>query len=158
MERARLSRSSRRGLTLLELAAVVALVSLMAGLLGMRLRSQSLSNLGARIDARCLASDLIQARRRAITTGENHVLVFRYRGGRATEYTLCARRSDGSLAPVEDTRVFPAGVLVTATPDTPEFDARGLPLAAYQIALSGPNLARHVTVAEATGSVYVTEP
>ena len=149
--------ASRRGYTLLEVAAVVALLSLMAVVAGLRFRPQSLGTLGARVDARCLATDLIQARRRAIVSGENHLLAFERQRGQVAQYTVSRRLGDGSLDAVDQPRTLPTGVTVTVEPGDPEFDSRGLPLEAYVITFTAPDVTRRVTVARATGSVYVDD-
>jgi prepilin-type N-terminal cleavage/methylation domain-containing protein len=148
----------RGGYTLLEVAAVVALLGLMAVIAGLRFRPQTLTSLGTRVDSRCIATDLIRARRQAIVTSQNHLLVFRRGRGRAAEYTLSRRLTDGTVEAIDPPRTLPPGVAVTVEPGNPEFDPRGAPLAAYEITLKTDGVARRVTVAEATGSVYVSDP
>ena len=101
---------TRRGYSLLEVIAVLAVIGILAASAVVRLAPESISNFGAKTDARRLAVDLLQARRRAIATGDNHLLSLTYNGGSIVGYTVQKRLADSSTVDVDTLRRFPDGV------------------------------------------------
>ncbi len=156
MQHARPHRELQRGLTLLELIAVVSLLGIMAAAGISRYGGLTLGNLGAQGDARRIALDMLQARRRAISTGDNHFLQFTPGVGPATGYTLYRRTSGGAIV-VEAVRQVPDHVTITSTSSICEFTFEGTSLAAYQVTVAGPNRSWQVSVVPVTGTIRVTE-
>src|SRR5690348_16459018 len=77
-----------RGFSLLELLAVMTLLGVLAAVGVSRMDRGTLLNVGAQGDARRVALDLHQARRRAISTGDNHFVRFSLTSGKATSFTV----------------------------------------------------------------------
>jgi prepilin-type N-terminal cleavage/methylation domain-containing protein len=148
-------RSGRGGFTLLELLAVVTLIGVLALATAGAFRPESIGDLEGQITAQRVAWDLRQARRRAITLGDNHVLSFQASGGTVTSYTLNRRLANNSLTPTDATRQFPTQVTVTASSTAPEFNFEGAALAGYTFTITSPHRTWTVTVAQATGTVQV---
>ena len=148
--------SARRAVTLLELVAVVAILGCFMVVAISRIGPGTLRNFGARADARRLAVDLLQSRRRSIATGENHYLAFAVVGGEATGYTLYRRKAGGDIA-ADSPHEFPGNVVVTVSHDDAEFTFEGAALAAYQIVLTGPEQTWQVDVVPVTGAVDVLQ-
>jgi type II secretory pathway pseudopilin PulG len=144
-------------LSLLELLVVLTLIGIFAAVATARLGPGPVQNFGAEADARRLALDLLQARRRAIATGDNHYVEFTASGGSVAGYTLYRRLSGGGVQPVDAHRTFSQQETVAASHGQAEFDFEGAALAAYQITFTGPNRTWRVTVIPATGSAKVTE-
>src|SRR5262245_4043678 len=69
---------ARRAMTLLELAAVVLIIGLLGVMAATRYGGNAVADVGAQGFARRLALDCSQARRRAISTGDNHLLRFSF--------------------------------------------------------------------------------
>ncbi|NQT37594.1 MAG: type II secretion system protein [Planctomycetes bacterium] len=149
-------RWTRRAVTLLELVAVVAILGIFAVVAVSRIGPGTLHNFGARADARRLAVDLLQARRRSIATGENHYLAFTVVGGKATSYTLYRRDAGGDVA-VDSPHEFPANVVVATSHTDAEFTFEGAALAAYQLTLTGAEQTWRVDVVPVTGTVDVAQ-
>lgn len=149
-------RMTRRAVTLLELVAVVTILGIFTVVAVSRIGPGTLDNFGARADARRLAVDLLQARRRSIATGENHYLAFVVVGGEATGYTLHRRKAGGDVA-VDSPHEFPRNVVVTASHADAEFTFEGGALAAYRIALTGPEQTWQVDVVPVTGAIDVLQ-
>jgi prepilin-type N-terminal cleavage/methylation domain-containing protein len=149
--------SARRAMTLLELTAVVFIVGIVAVMAVSRFGSLTLSNVGAQGFARELSLDCLQARRRAISTGDDHLLRFTFAGPNATQYALY-RRQGANLVLVDDVHKVPDGVTVTTggTVDM-EFTFTGDSLAAYTVSVQGPDRTWSVNVAQATGKAFVQE-
>ncbi len=150
----RLSRSLR-GFNLIELVAVLAIISLLAVAALTNFGSRTVENLSADGFARKLALDLVQAHRRTIATGENHYLQLTPSAASPTAYTMY-RRTGGSSTQVEPTRTRPANVTFSATAATLEFDFDGAALAGYTATVVGPNRTWTITTVMATGAVQTT--
>src|SRR6187401_3795698 len=83
--------SARRAMTLYELIAVVFIVGIVSAMAVTRYSTTTLADIGATGFARRVSLDCAQARRRAIATGNNHLLRFTLSGGNATQYGLYRR-------------------------------------------------------------------
>ncbi len=143
------------GFSLLELIAVVTLMGVLSVVAIARLGPSLLGDVAAHSDARRLALDLIQLRRRAIATGDNHYLLFTGTKGGFTGYRLY--RASGGSVEIDSPRVFPAQLNVTPNSVRLEFNFEGQALAAYQVTFTGPVRSRRVDVAPLTGAVRVTD-
>ena len=103
---------ARRAMTLLELTAVVVIIGLLGVMAATRYGSTTMADVGAQGFARRLALDCSHARRRAIATGDNHLLRFTLSGGKATQYALY-RRQGGHYDARRRGHAVPADVTVT---------------------------------------------
>ena len=145
-----------RALTLLELTLVVALLGIFAAIAVTSFGHASLANAGARGYARKLALDLVQAQRRAISTGDNHYIEFQSSGGVTVGHTLY-RRAGGSTIVADVVRNAPHDVTVTPSHNLCEYTFEGSALASYTCSIAGPNRSWQITVTAATGAVRVTD-
>ena len=146
----------RRGVTFLELLVVVTLMGIFVAIAAARYGKTAIGNVGANTDARRLALDMLHAKRRAISTGDNHFLRFTMSGSSADGYTLYRSGSGGDVA-VDSYHAFPTNLAVTTTHSEPEFSFEGQALASYQVTLTGPHRTWKITVVTATGTIQVTE-
>ncbi len=148
--------SSRRAMSLLELAAVAAILALLA-LAGIsRFGHNSLANGGAEGFTRQLSLALAHARRGTISTGDNHYLQLLPASGNVTSFVL-TRRAAGGDEQVGQTRTVPQNVTVTSVLKELEFDFDGTALAAYSVSIAGPDRSWNMTVVPLTGMSKVTE-
>jgi Tfp pilus assembly protein FimT len=142
-------------MTLLELAVVVAIIGMLGVMAATRYGTNAMADVGAQGFARRLALDASQARRRAISTGDNHLLRFSFSGSNATQYSLY-RRTGGSVTLVDDVHPVPSSVTVTTAGTTDmEFNLTGEALASYTITMVGPDRTWTVTVPQVTGKSFV---
>jgi len=147
--------SARRAMTLLELAVVVLIVGLVGAVAVTRYGGSAIADVGAQGFARRLALDCLHARRRAISSGDNHLLRFTIAGSEATQYALY-RRQGASVVLVDSVRTVPDDVTVTTGGAVDvEFTFTGEALASYGINVQGPNRSRSVTVYQVTGQAVV---
>ena len=147
--------AARRAMTLLELAVVVVIIGLLGVMAVTRFGSSTLADVGAQGFARRLALDCSQARRRAIATGDNHLLRFTIVAGKATQYGLY-RRQGASTTLVDDVNAVPANVTVTTAGATDvEFMFTGEGLASYTVTVQAPDRTWTVTVPQVTGKAFV---
>ncbi len=136
------------------MAAVVLIMGVLAAVLVARNGLGTVRNLAAQGAARLISLDLLQAHRRAISTGDNHYLQFTSSGGQVTGYQLFRRAAGGDVA-VDDFRAAPDGVTITVSHAMMEFEFSGAALAAYQATVVGPRQTWLVEVTPATGAVRV---
>jgi hypothetical protein len=133
----------------------VLLVGLVGTMAVSRYSGSTVSDVGAQGFARRLALDCLQARRRAISKGENHLLRFTLASGQATQYALYQRQG-GSVVLIDDVRTVPSGVTVTTGGAVDlEFTFTGEALASYAISVQSPNRTRTVNVYQVTGQAVV---
>jgi type II secretory pathway pseudopilin PulG len=147
-------KSLRTAVTLLELVAVVLIIGLVGVMAASRYGGSAISDVGAQGFARQVALDCLQARRRAISNGNNHLLRFTIVSSKATQYALY-RRNGGSVVLLDDVRAVPSGVDVTTTATDVEFTFTGEALASYTITVQAPDRTRTVTVYQVTGQAVV---
>src|SRR3954467_8175811 len=125
--------SARRAMTLFELIAVVFIIGIVSLMAVTRYSTTTLADIGATGFARRVSLDCSQARRRAIATGDNHLLRFTLSGGNATQYALY-RQQAGVATLVDDVHGVPSNVTVTTGGVTDvEFQFTGEALASYTI-------------------------
>ena len=148
--------TSRRAMSLLELAAVGALLALLTVAGISRFGIGTLANGGAEGFARQLSLALSHARRGTISTGDNHYLQLSPASGNVTSFTLTRRTSGGDIE-VGQTRTVPDDVTISSASKELEFDFDGTALAAYSIAVAGPDRSWTLTVVPLTGAVESTE-
>lgn len=148
--------SSRRAMSLLELAVVGALLALLT-LAGIsRFGHNTLGNGGAEGFTRQLALALTHARRSTISTGDDHYLQLSPSTGNVTSFAIMRRVSGGDVQ-VDQFRPVPKDVIVTSALKQLEFDFDGSALAAYSISIAGPDRSWDVNVVPLTGAVDVIE-
>ena len=107
------ARRGRLGMTLMELVAVVTIIGVVAAMAATRFGTNAVADVDAQGFARRLALDCLQARRRAISTGLNHLLRFTIVGASATQYVLYSNSGSGTLTQMDDVRPVPTNVTVT---------------------------------------------
>jgi prepilin-type N-terminal cleavage/methylation domain-containing protein len=153
-------RASRGAFSLLELLAVVTILGVLVAAGFATMTTDAVANHSAGIAARQLALDLEQARRSAISTGDEHFLQFALSGSNITGYTL--RRSTGAGSTAADSyRAIPEHVTVTMSPSgatSPAMNFEGQAASSYTMTLTGPKQSWQVVVSAATGRPRVTGP
>jgi len=142
-------------MTLLELIAVVFIVGIVSLMAATRYSNTTVADIGAQGFARRVALDCAQARRRAIATGDNHLLRFTLSGGNATQYAVY-RKISGTPTLVDDVHAVPANVTVTTGGVTDvEFQFTGEALSSYTVNVTSADRNRTITVLQATGKALV---
>lgn len=145
-----------RAFSLLEVIAVVTLIGIVSLAAISRFGNATLENLGAEGYARLLQRDLLQARQRTAATGDNHYLSLTTSGSDVTSYSMWRRASGGDVV-VDQARVTPQGLTVTASHTALEFDFDGSALASYVVTAAGPDRSWQVSTISATGLSQVTD-
>jgi hypothetical protein len=135
--------------------AVVTVLGILAIATAGAFRPETIGDMDGSVTARRIAWDLQQARRRAISVGDNHLLVCTTSAGKVTSYTLNRRLPSTALTAVDSAKTIPTYVTVTATSTLPEFNFQGEGLAGYTFTITTPHKSWTVTVAQATGNVRI---
>ena len=148
--------SARRAMTLLEVIAVVMIIGLVAASVVARYGFETIANTVPQGMAREIALDCLQARQRAIGTGDDHAVRFTVVGGKATQFALYRRGGSGDVL-VDQVHIVPNDVVVIASAVDFEFTFTGDSLASYTAAVQGSDRNWNVTVTQATGKAFVTE-
>jgi type II secretory pathway pseudopilin PulG len=147
--------SARRAMTLFELIGVVFIIGIVSAMAVTRYSTTTLADIGATGFARRVALDCAQARRRAISTGTNHLLRFTLSGGNATQYALYSH-SGATYTVVDDVHAVPANVTVTTGGVTDvEFKFTGEANATNTNTITAPDRNKTVTVTQVTGKAFV---
>ncbi len=146
---------ARRAMTLFEIIAVTFIIGIVSLMAVTRYSMTTLADVGAQGFSRRVALDCSQARRRAIATGDNHLLQFTLSGGNATQYAVY-RRIGGVATLVDDVHTVPANVTVTTGGVSDlEFQFTGEALASYTVTVTSADRSRTVTVPQVTGKAFV---
>lgn len=146
---------ARRAMTLFELIAVVFIIGIVSLMAVTRYSNTTLADIGATGFARRVALDCSQARRRAISTGTNHLLRFTLSGGNATQYGVYSH-SGSTYTLVDDVHAVPANVTVTTGGVTDvEFQFTGEALASYTVSITSADRSKTVTIPQVTGKSFV---
>lgn len=145
-----------RGFSLLELMAVLMLLGVLATVGISRMHRGTLLNMGGQGDARRVALDLHQAHRRAISSGDNHLVRFTLVSGKATRFAVYRRTGSGDVR-MEAERTVADGVTIVPSAVDNEFTFDGTSLAAYSIAVTGSGKSWTVSVIPATGFIRVVQ-
>jgi hypothetical protein len=142
-------------MTLFEIIAVTFIIGIVSLMAVTRYSSTTIADIGAQGFSRRVALDCSQARRRAIATGDNHLLRFTLSGGNATQYALY-RKVSGVPTLVDDVHTVPTNVTVTTGGVTDvEFQFTGEALNSYTVTVTSTDRTRTVTVLQATGKALV---
>jgi prepilin-type N-terminal cleavage/methylation domain-containing protein len=148
--------TTRRGVTLLELLAVVTLLGIFTAMAAFRISPGTRADFGSQADTRRLALDFLQAQRRAISTGDDHYLLFTTVDSQIDGYQIYQDLAGGDVT-VDSYRTFPNHLTVTVSAAQMDFTFEGTAGAAYQVTLTGPNRTWRVDIVPATGSARVRE-
>ena len=148
--------SPNKGLTLLELIASITIIAVItiAGIASFKTSAES--NHGAEAGAKRLALDLLQAKRRAISTGDNHYLEFNTTGGKIVSYQLFQKTGTGDVE-VAELQSFEKNISVTSVDTTIEYNFEGQALSSSTVTLTGPSRSWQVEVIAVTGFAKVSE-
>jgi type II secretory pathway pseudopilin PulG len=147
--------SARCAMTLFELIAVVFIIGIVSLMAVTRYSTTTLADIGATGFARRVSLDCAQARRRAIATGNNHLLRFTLSGGNATQYGIYSKVGS-TYTLVDDVHAVPANVTVATGGVTDvEFQFTGEAVASYTITITAPDRTKTVTIPQVTGKAFV---
>ncbi len=148
----------RRGLTLLELLAVVTIVGIIAAVVTARVGRSIFAEFGAGAVAREISLDLLACQRAAIATGDDHFLRFEVTGGEVDSYRMMRDTGSADVA-VNEVKAVPNEVTVTITAPSNDMTFRfeGQANAAYVIDTVGESRSYRVSVVPVTGAIRVVE-
>lgn len=150
---------SRRAFSLIELLAVLAIVGLVSSAALLTFGHNALAVTEGEGFANKLMLDFRQARRRTISTGDDHYVLFARSGGSVTSYALY-RDTGGGAVVVDRTVEVPRDVVITTAVDQWTFDFDGSVsggTGSATIVVASPTQSWTLTVYLATGTVKISE-
>lgn len=146
----------RRGVSLLELLAVVVLVGIFSSAIVTRMSRDILGDSGARSEARRISLGLLGAQRAAIRTGLTHGITFEGPLSSVTSWTSVQIGADSSRSIVEGPYAVPDDLSITV--DRSEiwfdFEGNGTELSAQ---VSGPHRTWELSIAPLTSMIDCRE-
>lgn len=151
-------RTARRAAyTLIEVVAAAGIMGLVATLAVSSVRLASLGNYGADADTRKLAMVLHDARRRAIASGDNHLVKWRTAGRKILGYGVYRRRGR-RLEQIDEDFFFSRDVRVSVSPRRrmPEFRFEGDAVRSFTIRIRSRERRWKLTLVQAGGGILVT--
>jgi prepilin-type N-terminal cleavage/methylation domain-containing protein len=146
----------RRGFSLLELLAVVTFMGILASVAIARSGRSLLGNFSASGDCRRISLALVQAKRRAITTGLEHAVEFAGSGAGAT-FTVVSLDDSGTATVVDGPMTLQEDLVLASSHTRLSFNFEGQAGGAYWVTLTGPDTVGRIDVIPITGSVNCTE-
>ncbi|MBC7854968.1 MAG: type II secretion system protein [Pirellulaceae bacterium] len=149
--------SHRRGMSLLELIAVVTLMGVFAAVAIARLGPTVFGDIGSQTDARRVGLALLQAKRRAITAGNNHGVLFQNDGGGKLTYSVVSIDPFGSTSLVDGPFSFSQNVTATVSQSTMSFTFEGQASASYTVDLVGPHKSWRISVVPISGALSTVQ-
>jgi len=141
-------------MSLLELLAVVTVLGVVAAVVLARNGRTLIANFSAQGDARRVALALLQAKRLAITTGDDHAVQFTSSGGNITAFSVI---SVGSGAVVDGPMSVADDLAVTSSHTQMTFNFDGQAAAAYWVQLAGSERTWRIDVVPINGAINTTE-
>ncbi len=150
-------KSHRRGMSLLELTAVVTLMGIFAVVAIARLGPTIFGDVGSQTDARRVGLALLQAKRRAITSGNNHGVVFQNDASGKLTYNVVSIDSFGATTVVDGPYSFSQNVTATPSQNTMTFTFEGQALAPYTVNLVGPHKSWRISVVPISGALSTVQ-
>ncbi len=150
-------KSHRRGMSLLELIAVVTLMGVFAAVAIARLGPTIFGDIGSQTDARRVGLALLQAKRRAITAGNNHGVLFQNDAGGKLTYSVVAIDSFGGTTVVDGPFSFSQNVTPSVSQSTMSFTFEGQASAPYTVDLVGPHKSWRISVVPISGALSTVQ-
>lgn len=142
-------------MSLLELGVVATILSILAAVVVMRNGRTLLGNFGAQGEVRSLAIALSQAKRRAITGGNTHGVVFNVVSSKIASYSVVSVNSGNTV--VDGPYTLPVELTVTSSHTQMNFDFTGQAAATYWVLLTGANRQWRIDIVPVTGAINVTQ-
>lgn len=147
----------RRGLSLLELLAVITLMGIFASIAIARLGPTIFGDFGSQADARRVGLALLQAKRRAITAGNEHAVAFQNDAYGNLTYKLVSVDPFGGTTLVDGPFPFSQNVAAAVSHNTMTFNFEGQALAAYTVDLTGPHKSWRISVVPINGALSTVQ-
>lgn len=145
--------NERRGVTLLELLAVVTILGIFASITMMRFGRSIFADFGSQGEARAISLALLQAQRGAIKTGDNHYVEFDATA--ATSFSIFRAMDTGDRL-VDGPHALQEDSTITVSSTKMEFTFEGRALGAYTVTLDGENWTWNLEVVPINGSLQTT--
>jgi prepilin-type N-terminal cleavage/methylation domain-containing protein len=150
------STRNKYGFSLLELLAVVTIMGILSAVVIARNGRSMVENFGSQGSCRKVALALIQAKRRAITTGMEHAVDFSASGGKSY-FSIYSIDSGGTASLIDGPMPVSDDVVLTTSHSRMSFNFEGQAAGAYWLTLRAVNRLWRIDVIPITGALQTTE-
>ncbi|GAB5405531.1 MAG: hypothetical protein Aurels2KO_37620 [Aureliella sp.] len=150
-------RTQRRGLSLLELLAVVALMGVFTAAVASRFGRDILGDVGVRGEARKLSLGMLEAKRSAVRTGDQHGIQLYGSTGDVSSWAVIRVNDDGSRSVVDGPFAVEKDFVVKADRSEFLFDFEGHATSAFNAKLVGPHRQWAIQIFPLTGMIDCQE-
>ncbi len=147
----------RRGMSLLELLAVVALMGVFTAAVASRFGRDILGDVGVRGEARKLSLGMLEAKRCAVRTGDQHGIQLYGSTSDVTSWAVVRVHDDGSRTVVDGPFVVERDFTVKADRSELLFDFEGHAQSAFNANLVGPHRQWAIQIFPLTGMIDCQE-
>ena len=151
-----IKRHRQRGFSLLELLAVVTFMGILSAVVIARNGRSFMANFGSQGYCRRISLAMIEAKRRAITTGLEHAVEFSGTGASAT-FRVLAIDGAGSATVVDGPMNLNEDLTVAVSHSRMSFNFEGQAAGAYWVTLTGRNKVGRIDVIPISGTVRCTD-
>jgi Tfp pilus assembly protein FimT len=143
-------------MSLWELTVVATLMAIVAAIVVGRNGRSLIGNYSSQADARRVGLALLQAKRRAISTGVTHGVQLNSSGGSITSFSVVSIVG-GIPTVVDGPTTFSSNLTVTSSNTQLTYDFEGKAGAAYWLQFAGPSVTWRIDVTPLTGTVSTTK-
>ena len=141
----------------MEILAVVTLMGIFATVAIARLGPSILGDIGSQSDARRVGLALLQAKRRAITSGNEHAVTFQNNSSGNLTFNVVSINTSGGTTVVDGPFTFSQNVVASVSHNTMTFNFEGQALAAYTVDLTGPHKSWRISVVPINGALSTVQ-
>ena len=141
----------------MELLAVVTLMGIFAAIAIARLGPSIFGDIGSEADARRVGLALLQAKRRAISSGNNHAVAFQNDSAGSLTFNVVSLDSFGGTTVVDGPFSFSRNVVPSVSHNSMTFNFEGQGLAAYTVNLTGPHKSWRISVVPINGALSTVQ-
>jgi prepilin-type N-terminal cleavage/methylation domain-containing protein len=146
----------KRGFSLLELLAVVTIMGILSAVVIARNGRSFMANYGSQGDCRRISLAMLEAKRRAITTGLEHAVEFSGSGANMT-FRVLSIDSGGAATLVDGPMSLNEDLTLAVSHARMSFNFEGQAGGAYWVTLTGKNKRGRIDVIPITGTVKCTD-
>lgn len=151
------NRKRRRGLSLLELLAVVTLMGIFSSAAFMRFGRDIFGDSGARSETRTLSLGLLQAQRAAIRSGDRHGISIQGTTAKVISWTVVHEHQNGSTAVIDGPHQIPDELTMSVNSTVVWFDFEGSGSQLFDVSVVGPNRQYELKVEPLTRMIRTSE-
>ena len=152
-----MNKRCRNGFSMLELLAVVTFMGILSAMVIARNGRSLMANFGSQGDCRRISLAMLEAKRRAITTGLEHAVNFNSNGSKLQSFSVLAIDNSGGTSVIDGPLTMNEDLDVAVSNTRMSFNFEGQAAGAYWVTLTGKNKIGRIDVIPITGTIRCTD-